>query len=114
MAITPKDISNWTIQLIEDDDVIYRPSKKANYTDNGVHNHTDFYLDKHKCLQHWWYTASWLQGKEEQLPPFEQTFAEYIESLSKEVSTVDLFGSLVIMEAISNLLKLKASKKELL
>lgn len=113
MAITPKDISKWTVRLIENNTIIYRPAKKADYTENGEHYHTDFFLEKHRCLQHWWYTASWLQDeKDEMLPPKEQTFGEYIQSLSREISTVDPFGSITIMEAVTNLIRLDKQRAE--
>ena len=46
------------------------------------------------------------------LPPKEQTFEEYIKSLSREISTVDPFGSITIMEAVTNLIRLDKQRAE--
>lgn len=112
MAITPKKISEWEHLYFDDNQVIYRPRIKADYIDNGEHVHTDFYLDRYDCLDHWWYTATWLQDeKENMMEPLKQTFLDYIKELHREVNPVDPFGSIIILEAVANVARLKSIKE---
>lgn len=93
---SPQTIRKWTKREIDDDTYIYRPRIKRLI-------HTDFYLNEEDCLNHWWYKSDMHFG-DDRLPPYKQKFGEYLSSI--EMSGVDLFGSLAVLDAKLKLMEL--------
>lgn len=91
---TLRSIAKWEKREVSDEAEIYRPQ-----IDTQIH--TDFYLNEDDCYFHWWYDSD-LHFGERRRPPYKQKFKEYLSSLE----SYDLFMTLDIMQALSNLLRI--------